>query len=56
MTEKDLEKRFYELLKEDFVDVDKDFYEEDILYKDPQQLMDNFSYLEDQNLKNIKKT
>jgi hypothetical protein len=38
------------------VDVGNDYYEESILYTHPQQLMDNFSQLEDQNLKNITKT
>ena len=36
MTEKDWERRFEHLLKEDLIDVDKDFYEEEILYSDPQ--------------------
>mmetsp|Transcript_29569 Transcript_29569/g.45089 ORF Transcript_29569/g.45089 Transcript_29569/m.45089 type:complete len:216 (-) Transcript_29569:807-1454(-) len=47
MTDQDWENRFEQLLHEDLIDVNKDFYDEDILYKDPQQLMDNFSYLED---------
>ena len=56
MNEKELEKKFDELLKEDLVNVGDDFYHMEILYADPEQLMDNFSYLEDQNLKNIGKT
>lgn len=47
---------FDQRLALDLIDVDPNFYEEEILYKDHQQLIDNFSYLEDQNLKNIRKT
>ena len=31
----------------------KDYYDEKILFDDPEQLMEVFSYLEEQNLKNI---
>ena len=35
LTDKDWEKRFESLLKEDLIDVEKDFYNENILYQDP---------------------
>jgi len=38
------------------IDVPDDFFEEDILYDDPDQLFETFSYYEEANLKNIRKT
>lgn len=56
MTEKDWEKRFEQLLAEDLIDVkDENFYDEEILFDDPEQLMNIFSYLEEKNLAIIKK-
>jgi hypothetical protein len=42
------------LLKEDKVDVPNDFYDEEILFDGPDQLIDIFSLLEEQNLKKIR--
>ena len=44
------------LHKEDLIDVPDDFYDEDILFTDPNQLMEMFSDLEEANLDNIRKT
>jgi hypothetical protein len=56
LSDKELEAKFEEMLGQELIDVGEDFYEEGILYSEVRQLMDNFSYLEDQNLKNISKT
>lgn len=55
-TQKDMEARFEQLLSEDLIDVPDDFYEDEILYDDPDQLLARFEYLEDANLKNVLKT
>ena len=47
------EERFDHLLKQDLIDVPRDYYDEQILFDDPDQLMEVFAYLEEQNLKNI---
>lgn len=47
------EERFDYLLKQDLINVPKDYYDEQILFDDPDQLMEVFAYLEEQNLKNI---
>lgn len=51
-----MESRFEQLLKEDLIDVPDDFYEDEILYDHPDQLLDRFVSLEDANLKNVLKT
>lgn len=38
------------------IDVPDDFYDDDILYDHPDQLMERFTSLEDANLKNVLKT
>lgn len=53
MNDKYWEERFEYLLKQDLINVPKDYYDEKILFDDPEQLMEVFSYLEEQNLKNI---
>ena len=45
---------FLKMLKEDRVEVPEDFYEEDILFEEDEQLMDIYTYLEEQNLKKIR--
>ena len=37
----------------DLIDVPDDFYEDEILYDQPKQLLDRFEALEDENLKNV---
>ena len=56
MTDKDWEKRFYDLLKLDLIELPEDFYEETLLFDEPERLMDVFTQLEEQNLTNISKT
>lgn len=56
MTDKDWEKRFEQLLKEDLIDVPEDFYDEKILFEEPEQLMQIFTNLEEKNLDIIKKS
>ena len=53
MNDKYWSDRFDSLLAKDLIDVPKDYYDEKILFEDPEQLMAVFSYLEDQNLKSI---
>ena len=55
-TQKDMSTRFDKLLVEDLIDVPDDFYEDEILYDNPEQLLARFEYLEDANLKNVLKT
>jgi len=47
LTDKEWETIFYKFLNDDMVDVPQDYYDEDILYDDPEQLMDIYSYLEE---------
>ena len=47
LNDQELEAKFNDLLAQDLIDVSEDFYKMDILYSDPYELMDNFSYLED---------
>ena len=53
MNDKYWNDRFESLLAQDLIDVPKDYYDEKILFEDQSQLMEVFSYLEEQNLKNI---
>ena len=48
-----LDKKFEQLLEMDLIDVGEDFYDEEILFDSPDQLMDIYSMLEEQNLKMI---
>lgn len=45
---------FDQLLEEDKIDVPADFYDEEVLFDDPEQLIEIFAGLEEQNLKKIK--
>ena len=56
MNKSDWENRFNMLLKLDLIDVPRDFYEEELLFDEPERLMDVFTQLEEQNLQNISKT
>lgn len=50
MTDQDWNQKFEMLFKEDFIKVDDDFYDEDLLFADPNDLNKIFSELEEQNL------
>jgi len=56
MNDKDWEKRFHDLLKLDLIELPEDFYDEKMLFDEPEKLMDVFTQLEEQNLTNISKT
>lgn len=56
MTKQDWENRFNMLLKLDLIDVPEDFYQEELLFNEPERLMEVFTQLEEQNLQNISKT
>ena len=53
-TDEEYEYIFKVLLDHDKIDVSDDFYDENILFTSPDQLMDIFSGLEESNLKKIK--
>ena len=55
ISDADLEKIFDKRLREDLIDVPEDYYEEDILFNDPKQLLDIFTQLEEKNLTIIRK-
>ena len=48
-----LDQKFEQLLEMDLIDVGEDFYDEEILFENPGQLMEIYSLLEEQNLKMI---
>lgn len=52
----DWENRFQMLLKLDLIDVPKEFYQEELLFNEPEKLIDVFEGLAEQNLQNIYKT
>jgi hypothetical protein len=56
MTEQEWIAKFEEHLNADRVDVGEDFFEEDILFDDPEQLSDIYAYLEEINLKRIRES
>lgn len=56
MTDKDWANKFEELLAADLIDVGEDYYDEPILFNDPDQLMQIFTSLEEKNLEIIKKS
>ena len=53
LTREDQIKIFEAKLTSDSIDVPADFYDEDVLYEDPEELMVIYSYLEEQNRKKI---
>jgi len=56
MTDADWEKTFYEQLEQDLIDVPEDYYDEKILFEEPEQLMEIFHNIEERNLEIIKKS
>lgn len=50
MNEHDWDTKFENLFAEDLIEVDDDFFDEDLLFKDPDDLNMIFSELEEQNL------
>lgn len=52
-TREELIQLFEAKLASDSIDVPPDFYDEDVLYDDPEELMVIYSYLEEQNRKKI---
>lgn len=53
MTYADWEAEFERLFNNNQIDVDDKFFDEDILFKKPDELMLIYSYLEDKNTKRI---
>ena len=53
MTEKDWENRFNQLMSLHLIDVDDDYYKDELEFKDPNQLKSIFNALEVSNLKMI---
>jgi hypothetical protein len=50
MNDKDWIEKFKMLYNEDLIPVDEDFYDEELCFKDPNDLNKIFSELEEQNL------
>jgi len=50
MNEKDWEAKFEMLFAEDFIQLDENFFDEDLCFDDPNDLNKIFSELEEQNL------
>jgi len=50
MTDKDWEAKFEMLMREDLIDLPEDFFDEELYYKDPNDLNNIFSELEEKNL------
>ena len=46
MTDKDWENRFYQLMSLHLIDVDDDYYRDDLWFKNPKQLSDIFDTFE----------
>ena len=55
MSDADWEQRFNDLLEQDLIDVPEDYYDEKILFSEPDELMEIFQSLEERNLEIIKK-
>lgn len=53
MTHADWEAEFDRRHQNNQIDVPADFYDEDVLFNDPEELMLIYSYLEDKNTKRI---
>lgn len=56
MTQADWEREFDLRLKFELIDLPEGFYEEEMLFDEPEKLMDVFTHLEEQNLSSISKT
>ena len=50
MTDKDWDAKFEMLIQEDLVEVPEDFFDEKLLYSDPNELNAIFTQLEEKNL------
>ena len=50
MNERDWDNKFEILFAEDLIDLDEDFFDEELLFNDPDDLNLIFSELEEQNL------
>lgn len=50
MTDKDWEAKFELLFNEDLIDLPEEFFDEELLYSDPNDLNNIFSELEEKNL------
>ena len=50
MTDKDWDAKFEMLFNEDLIDLPEDFFKEELLYNDPDELNAIFSELEEKNL------
>lgn len=50
MSDKDWESKFEMLLKEDLVELQEDFFDEELFFTDPNDLNNIFSELEEKNL------
>lgn len=55
ISDADWEQRFNDLLEQDLIDVPEDYYDEKILFSEPDELMEIFQSLEERNLEIIKK-
>ena len=53
MTEEDFSDRFDELFALNLIEVDEDFYDEELYFRDPDALTNQFVNLEDNNLQQI---
>ena len=56
MSDADWEAKFFDLLDKDLIDVPEDYYDEKILFEEPEQLMEIFHNIEERNLEIIKKS
>ena len=56
MTQADWEREFDLRLKFELIDLPEGFYEEEMLFEEPEKLMDVFTHLEELNLSSISKT
>ena len=50
MTEKDWDMMFEILMNEDLIDLPEDYFNEELLYTDPNELNEIFTQLEEKNL------
>ena len=50
MSDKDWEAKFEMLMREDLIDLPEDFFDEELYYKDPNDLNNIFAELEEKNL------
>jgi hypothetical protein len=53
MTQKRWEERFDQLMRENLIDIDAQFYKDDLPFADPSRLGEIFADLEEENLKMI---